>query len=47
MRRYGLDARALVEGVETLVGERLAVLDADLASVRVEAVHSLAKAEAL
>jgi transketolase len=47
MRRYGLDARALVERVEALVGDELSIADEELAKVRVEAVHSLAKAEAL
>lgn len=47
MREHGLDATALVAGVETLVGERLGVSDEELAAVRLEAVHSDAKAEAL
>jgi len=47
MRQYGLDALALVEGVERLVGRPLGVAETDLATVRLEPVHSLAKAEAL
>jgi len=47
MREHGLDATALVAGVETLVGERLEVSDEELAAIRLEAVHSDAKAEAL
>jgi transketolase len=47
MKKYGLDAMALVQHVETLVGRRLGISETDLAGVRIEAVHSLAKAEAL
>ena len=47
MRRYGLDATALIGEVEALVGQRLGIADSDLEAVRLEAVHSLAKAEAL
>jgi transketolase len=47
MREYGLDAIALVAEVEKLTGQRLGITDADLAAVRLEAVHSSAKAEAL
>ena len=47
MRKYGLDALALVRAVSTLLGAPLAVSEADLAAVRLEAVHSAAKAEAL
>ena len=47
MKYYGLDATALVKGVETLMGERFGVTDDDLEAVRVEAVHSSVKAEAL
>ena len=47
MKYYGLDATALVQGVETLMGERFGVTDDDLEAVRVEAVHSSVKAEAL
>ena len=47
MQEYGLDAPALVKGVEQLLGRSTGVTDADLEAVRLEAVHSLAKAEAL
>jgi transketolase len=47
MREYGLDAPALVRGVEQLAGRPTGVTEADLETVRIEAVHSLAKAEAL
>lgn len=47
MKRYGLDAMALVGKVEGLVGRSLGISESDLAGVRIEAVHSLAKAEAL
>lgn len=47
MREYGLDAPALVRGIEELLGRATGITDADLESVRIEAVHSLAKAEAL
>lgn len=47
MREYGLDALALVGTVETLVGRKLGITEAELGRVRIEAVHSLAKAEAL
>lgn len=47
MREYGLDAIALVAEVEKLINQRLGITDNDLAAVRLEAVHSSAKAEAL
>jgi len=47
MRYYGLDAGALVAAVERLLDEKLGVSEADLAAVRIDAVHSAAKAEAL
>jgi transketolase len=47
MREYGLDALALVAQVEKLLGAHLDVGEDDLAAVRLEAVHSAAKAEAL
>ncbi len=47
MREYGLDAIALVREVEKLLGTRLDITEDDLAAVRLEAVHSSAKAEAL
>lgn len=47
MRYYGLDALALVGGVERLIGESFGITEDDLAAARVDAVHSTAKAEAL
>ena len=47
MREYGLDALALVGAVESFVGRKLGITEAALGKVRIEAVHSLAKAEAL
>ena len=47
MREYGLDAIALVEQVEKLIGAKLNISENDLAAVRLDAVHSEAKAEAL
>ena len=47
MKHYGLDASALVAGVERLVGAPLGITDEQLSAVRVEAVHSAVKAEAL
>jgi transketolase len=47
MKKYGLDAMALVREIEDLTGRRLGIGEDDLAAVRIEAVHSLAKAEAL
>ena len=47
MRENQLDALSLVRGVERLVDADLGVGEDDLAAVRIEAVHSEAKAEAL
>ncbi len=47
MRTYGLDAPALVAAIERLTGESFGITDADLDAVRIDAVHSSAKAEAL
>lgn len=47
MEKYGVDALALVRQVEKLLGTPLGVTRENLASVRLEAVHSQAKAEAL
>jgi transketolase len=46
-RYYGLDALALVRGVERLLGQDFGLTEADLDAARVDAVHSLLKAEAL
>lgn len=47
MREYGLDALALVRSVEKLIGSDLHINETDLQAVRLQAVHSAAKAEAL
>ena len=47
MRHYGLDALALVKGIERLLGEEFDITEDDLDAARVDDVHSLAKAEAL
>lgn len=47
MRYYGLDALALVKGIEGLLGEDLGLSEADLDAARIEAVHSTVKAEGL
>ncbi len=47
MKEYGLDAAALVAGVEELTGKTTRITEDDLAAARVEATHSLAKAEGL
>jgi transketolase len=47
MREYGLDAMALVRAAERLTGTETGLTEADLAGVRIQAVHSAAKAEAL
>ncbi|MEJ2017921.1 MAG: transketolase C-terminal domain-containing protein [Maritimibacter sp.] len=47
MRYYGLDAMALVQGIERLTGEETGIDESALEAVRVDAVHSNVKAEAL
>jgi len=47
LRHYGLDALALVQTVERLLGTPLNISEADLLAVRLDQVHSAAKAEAL
>jgi transketolase len=47
MREYRLDALAVVEEIERLMGLHFHIKETDLAAVRLEAVHSDAKAEAL
>lgn len=47
MRYYGLDALALVRGIEDLMGQDFGISEDDLSAARVEDVHSLVKAEAL
>ncbi len=47
MNYYGLDAIALVRGIERLMGIETGIDESALEAVRVEAVHSSVKAEAL
>lgn len=47
MRHYGMDALSLVRAVERLTGETTGIDETSLEAVRVEAVHSTLKAEAL
>lgn len=47
MQEYGLDAMALVRAAEKLTGRQIDITEADLAEVRLEPIHSAAKAEAL
>ena len=47
MKYYGLDAFALIKAVDDLLGESSGVTETDLEEVRLEEVHSVAKAEAL
>lgn len=47
MKHYGLDASALVSGVEKLIGQSTGITDDQLTETRVDAVHSAVKAEAL
>jgi transketolase len=47
MKHYGLDAAALIAGIERLIGAPTGIGEAELAAARIEAVHSAVKAEAL
>lgn len=47
MREYGLDALTLVREVETLLDTSFDITEDDLAAVRLQPVHSRARAEAL
>ncbi|MCP5105372.1 MAG: transketolase [bacterium] len=47
MREYGLDAVSVVKAMEKLMGTTFNITEDDLAAVRLDAVHSEAKAEAL
>ncbi len=47
MGYYGMDALALVRAIEDLTGQQTGIDEAALGAVRVEAVHSAVKAEAL
>lgn len=47
MGHYGLDAAALVAGIEKLLGSATGITEEQLTSARIDAVHSAVKAEAL
>ena len=47
MKKYGLDASALVSAIGQLLGRDLDIGDAELEAVRIDTVHSAQKAEAL
>lgn len=47
LHKYKLDAIALVEAVEGLLEQKLGITETDLQAIRLDQVHSLAKAEAL
>lgn len=47
LKEYGLDAISLVKAVEKLTGKAFGITERDLEAVRLNAVHSEAKAEAL
>ncbi len=47
MKEYGMDAMAVIGEAEKLAGAKLGIGEADLSAVRIEAVHSLAKPEAM
>ncbi|EDN72729.1 hypothetical protein BGS_1270 [Beggiatoa sp. SS] len=47
MKKYGLDAMALVAAIEKLLGQSVGITETDLQAVRLDEVHSVAKAEAL
>jgi transketolase len=47
MREHGIDALGLIQAAERALGTQLNIRPEDIAQVRVEAVHSEAKAEAL
>lgn len=47
LAEYHLDARALMRTIEDMLGTDLDVADSELAEVRIAAVHSTAKVEAL
>lgn len=47
LKEHRLDAMSLIKAVEGLTGKKLGITEAELDAVRLEAVHSEAKAEAL
>lgn len=46
-REYGIDALALIEEIERLLGEQFHIKEADLEQIHITPMHSAAKAEAL
>ncbi len=47
LKKYGMDAMALIRAVEAMVGTQFSISEDELAEARIAAVHSTAKAEAL
>ncbi|HRU39235.1 MAG TPA: transketolase, partial [Candidatus Goldiibacteriota bacterium] len=47
MKYYRMDAKAVIKEAERLTGSALGIAENDLSEVRIEAVHSLAKPEAM
>ncbi len=47
MKKYGFDALALVGAIENLINDKTGITEEDLQAVRLEDIHSKAKAEAL
>jgi len=47
MKKYGLDAMKLVRTIESIIKQRPLITEEDLGAIRITAVHSLAKPEAL
>jgi len=47
MKKYGLDAMALIAAIEKLLQQSTGITEDDLQAVRLDEVHSVAKAEAL
>ncbi len=47
LRKYGMDAMALIERIGLMINQRLSVSEDELSAAHIAAVHSSAKAEAL
>ncbi|HRQ71026.1 MAG TPA: transketolase C-terminal domain-containing protein [bacterium] len=47
MKEHGIDAVTLIKTVEKIIGKELNISESELGTVRIEAVHSESKAEAL
>jgi len=47
LKKYGMDAMALIKETERLTGSRFKITEDELAAAHIAAVHSMAKAEAL